>query len=94
MNSETLTSDKITMMQIETIILNTSLIQVNEKTIPGKFKTYANSTATQAQMCNERRRRNFVVDPTKKDDPIQEAAKFTPYFQSFDLSNSGVNSRK
>jgi hypothetical protein len=40
------------MMQIETIILNTSLIEVAEKSIPGELmKTYTNSTTT--TMCNQ-----------------------------------------
>lgn len=45
------TSDKITMMQIETIIVNTSLIQITEKSIPENFlkSQAANSTTS----CNE-----------------------------------------
>ncbi|CRK92670.1 CLUMA_CG006311, isoform A [Clunio marinus] len=50
-NNDILTKNKITMMQIETIILNTSLIQISEKSIPVNFlrkKNNYNST-----MCNE-----------------------------------------
>jgi hypothetical protein len=51
--AETLSSEKkITMMQIETIILNTSLIEVAEKSIPNELiKTYNNSTTS--TKCNQ-----------------------------------------
>lgn len=81
------------MMQIETIILNTSLIQITEKSIPIEFKTYSN--ATQTPMCNEER---SSFGDAKEQRKFKFGAKFAPYFSSFDLpsssSSASINSRK
>lgn len=92
-NNDSLTSsEKITMMQIETIILNTSLIQVTEKSIPGEFKTYSNSTQPPT-MCNDSIQQVRSFDESKEQRPFKRT-KFAPYFSSFDLPSSSINSRK
>ncbi|KAL7051068.1 hypothetical protein ACKWTF_004314 [Chironomus riparius] len=95
-NNESLSSDKITMMQIETIILNTSLIQITEKSIPGEFKApYSNSTQT--PLCNNesQSRGNLDSFEESKRQPFKRA-KFAPYFgPSFDLSpTASIKPRK
>ncbi|KAG5678066.1 hypothetical protein PVAND_007768 [Polypedilum vanderplanki] len=96
-NDSLTTSEKITMMQIETIILNTSLIEIAEKSIPGEFKTsssYSNSTQTPT-MCNEsiQNVRNF--EGTKNTQEPFKRAKFAPYFDlSLPSVSSSINSRK
>jgi hypothetical protein len=94
---ETFSSNKkITMMQIETIILNTSLIHVNEKTIPGELKTETNgasetnySNSTRTPLCNENRRKtNSKQQPLN----LHHGAKFVPYFSSsFDLAKASAD---
>lgn len=84
------------MMQIETIILNTSLIQITEKSIPGEFKVpYSNSTQT--PLCNnEKAPRNLNGFEESKKQAFKRA-KFAPYFgPAFDLSSAAasINSRK
>ena len=86
------------MMQIETIILNTSLIQITEKSIPGEFKApYSNSTQT--PLCNNESQSRGNLDnfeETKQQNLPFKRAKFAPYFgPSFDLSPSAsIKSRK
>lgn len=86
------------MMQIETIILNTSLIQITEKSIPGEFKApYSNSTTQSTPLCNnESQSRGNLdnFDETKRQ--AFKRAKFAPYFgPSFDLSPAAsIKSRK
>lgn len=80
-----MSSDKITMMQIETIIINTSLIQITEKSIPENFlKSTTNST-----MCNESQEKikpNFNDSTAPPEfQPIHKAAKFPTYFNTLDL---------
>lgn len=84
------------MMQIETIILNTSLIQITEKSIPGEFKApYSNSTQT--PLCNNESRSQGNLDSfdETKRQPFKRA-KFAPYFgPSFDLSpTASIKPRK
>lgn len=84
-------SDKIMMMQIETIVLNTSIIEVAEKSIPSELvKANSNSTV----MCNQQKMNNSSIpvnfgNATKSITPKRR--KFLPYFQ-FDLDR--VDSRK
>lgn len=94
---DSLSSDKITMFQIETIILNTSLIQITEKSIPENFlkSPTINSTAT----CNEslvnsseKIKANFSGAATSQFQPLDKAAKFPSYFNTLDLLKA--NSKK
>lgn len=80
------------MMQIETIILNTSLIEVAEKSIPGELiKTYNNSTTLCNQNINKLSNNNtqaFEKYPKENADVVgrkRRAGKFLPYFH-FDQS--------
>lgn len=80
------------MMQIETIILNTSLIEVTEKSIPGELiKTYTNSTTP--VKCNEKIK-ELNNNETEKQQAVLTAGKrgkkFVPYF-NFDLDSSKNN---
>jgi hypothetical protein len=86
-DSLTNATQKITMMQIETIILNTSLISINEKSIPDELiKTYSNSTTP---MCNQ------PAMHSKKLDAKDNNAKFIPYFSSLNsFTIASQNSRK
>lgn len=83
-------------MQIETIILNTSLIEVAEKSIPDELiKTYTNSTV----MCNQDKK---ISNDSSFDDKFPKFSKehvkggngkrgkFAPYF-NFDLDSSKSN---
>lgn len=95
MFSESLTSEKITMMQIETIILNTSLIQITEKSIPGEFKApYSNSTQT--PLCNKSPHQNLAEAFQGSKKQVFQRAKFAPYFgPQFDLSSAAsINTSK
>lgn len=85
------------MMQIETIILNTSLIQITEKSIPGEFKAPYSNLTQATPLCNNesQSRRNLDSFNEIKRQPF-ERAKFAPYFgPSFDLSPAAsIKSRK
>lgn len=78
-------SSKIKMLQIETIILNTSLIEVTEKSIPSELvKTYTNSTTV---MCNQPKLNNSTKNALKESIVTPKSRKFAPYFQ-FDLDSN------
>lgn len=84
-NNETLTSsDKIMMMQIETIVLNTSLIEVAEKSIPSEFVKNSNSTI----MCNQQNINNNSTDSLNYVNVTENIEKVFPYFH-FDLDRVG-----
>lgn len=78
------------MMQIETIILNTSLIQITEKSIPENFlKSNINATS-----CNEnsftgndnaKAKINFNSTPITDAFQLNKAGKFPSYFNNIDL---------
>lgn len=51
-SNDTTMSDKIMMMQIETIVLNTSLIEVAEKSIPSELVVKSANNSTASVMCN------------------------------------------
>lgn len=79
------------MMQIETIILNTSLIEVAEKSIPGELiKTYTNSTTS--TMCNEAKKLRNDTQYDKKQQKVENPSneiikkRAAPYFL-FDLDS-------
>mgnify|MGYP006358926441 CR=1 FL=1 len=80
------------MMQIETIILNTSLIEVTEKSIPGELiKTYTNSTTP--VLCNEKIKELNHSESEKQREILtagKRGKKFVPYF-NFDLDASKTN---
>lgn len=90
-SNETLASDKIMMMEIETIVLNTSLIEV--ASIPSELvKAHSNSTV----MCNQQKISNFTApinldNATNIEEATPKRGKFLPYFH-FDLDR--VDSRK
>jgi hypothetical protein len=80
-------------MQIETIIINTSLIQITEKSIPENFlkATTVNSTTTS---CNEgslnlndhgKLKKNFNDTTAPEDFQPIKPAKFPSYFSTLDL---------
>jgi hypothetical protein len=82
--SDSMTSDKISMLQIETIIINTSLIQIAEKSIPENFlkPTGSNSTScnddSSFDLSHEKSKENFMGKlPSKKYPPLQRDMK--PY---------------
>lgn len=91
--TDSLSSDKITMMQIETIIINTSLIQITEKSIPENFlKSTNNSTTCTESSLNldmaDKSKKNFNVTATTEmfqPLPLSKAAKFPSYFNTLDL---------
>lgn len=77
------------MMQIETIILNTSLIEVTEKSIPGELiKTYTNSTTP--VLCNEKIKESEGEKQREILTAGKRGKKFVPYF-NFDLDSSKNN---
>lgn len=81
------------MMQIETIIINTSLIQITEKSIPENFlKSTTNSTTCTENPLNldmaDKSKKNFNVTATTEmfqPLPLSKAAKFPSYFNTLDL---------
>lgn len=88
---DSLSSDKITMMQIETIIINTSLIQITEKSIPENFlKSTTNSTTCNENQLNLNDKSKKTFNVTASSDefqplPLHKAAKFPSYFNTLDL---------
>lgn len=88
-SADSLSSDKITMMQIETIILNTSLIQITEKSIPENFlRSNINVTScTESHHEEIKIERNFNDTPLTPDafQPLNKAARFPSYFNAVDL---------
>lgn len=81
------------MMQIETIIINTSLIQITEKSIPENFlKSTSNSTMCNESQLNldlsEKSKKNFNETAAREDFqqmPLNKAAKFPSYFNTLEL---------
>lgn len=95
--SDGTSSDKITMMQIETIILNTSLIQITEKSIPENFL----KSSTNATTCNEghlnineKVKENFnataAAEGVNEFQPLRKSTKFPSYFNAIDLLKSNT----
>ena len=92
------------MMQIETIIINTSLIQITEKSIPENFlkssSSPANSTACNELPDSQKMKRNFNESSTSNEDfqPLRSSsnfykgAKFPYQLNSLDLLKA--NSKK
>lgn len=80
------------MFQIETIIINTSLIQITEKSIPENFRATNSSTPS----CNEtftsdqkaKKDFNSTAVPTDFQQPLHKAARFPAYFNALDLLKS------
>jgi hypothetical protein len=76
------------MLQIETLIINTSLIQITEKSIPSSFKIAANHSTTS---CNEKEplKSSQEFNSTKNIQdmpsmgPLNE--KISSYYNSFDF---------
>lgn len=94
LNSDSSSSDKITMMQIETIILNTSLIQITEKSIPENFlKSNSNSSycSENSFAGSEEVKKGSLNDtaPIPQSDAFQpiKATRFPSYFNTVDLLN-------
>lgn len=86
-------------MQIETIIINTSFIQITEKSIPEDFLKPSSNSST----CNESPlnlnesagvKKHFNDTRTAPDEfqPLPKATKFPSYFNTLDLLKA--NSRK
>lgn len=86
---DSLSSDKITMFQIETIILNTSLIQIAEKSIPENFlkSSSMNSTTCNENPLNssEKIKNNFNDTTTPQFEQLGKAEKFPTYFNRMKL---------
>jgi hypothetical protein len=84
---DSLSSDKITMFQIETIILNTSLIQIAEKSIPENFlkTTTMNSTTCNENPLNSSEKMKPNFNDTTTGFEQLKAAKFPSYFNRIDL---------
>lgn len=87
------------MMQIETIIINTSLIHLTEKSIPENFlKSNTNSTSScNDSQLNPTARRNVKgtfngTTAAEEFQPLNKAAKFPSYFNAIDLLKA--NSKK
>lgn len=87
------------MVQIETLIINTSLIQITEKSIPENFKMSSNLTTcnenpvlltkvgiANSTTFNSTNNLQPTIGPLNKD-------KFPSYFNHFDM-NADKNSRK
>jgi hypothetical protein len=84
------------MFQIETIILNTSLIQITEKSIPENFlKPVTNSTSCNENPHNasENIKGSFNNTAKPQFQPLEKAAKFPSYFNTLDLLKK-ANSKK
>lgn len=84
------------MMQIETIIINTSLIQITEKSIPENFL----KANTNSSMCNENQlnlnlhenlKKNYNETSPKVFEPLRKTQKF-PSFNTLDFLKA--NSKK
>lgn len=77
------------MMQIETIIINTSFIEITEKSIPENFlKTSNNSSMCNENPLNERSVKEHFNDTRTTPDefqPLPKASKFPSYFNTLDL---------
>ena len=87
------------MMQIETIIINTSFIQITEKSIPENFLKTTNNSST----CNEiplnlnepaevKKHFNDTTGAASVQfQPLRKPAKFPSYFNTLDLlkANAG-----
>lgn len=84
------------MMQIETIIINTSFIQITEKSIPENFlKPSYNSSTCNKHLLNQQTRdkKHFNVSAETDDfQPLTKATKLPSYFNTLDFLK--VHSRK
>lgn len=91
-------SDKITMMQIETIIINTSFIQITEKSIPEDFLKSSNNSTTSCHGPLEdpevKTHFNDTRSPPEDFQPLPKAAKFPTYFNTLDMLKEKSNARK